>query len=192
MAAPVLVAAAAAAAATAAAATTTHLTLLLLCSGGRVLLGRKKRGFGVGKFNGFGGKIDAGETVLAAALREMAEESGVAVADAAAVGQLRFTFEDSPAILSVHVFRATSYTGAPTETEEMAPQWFPAGALPLAEMWKDDAFWLPHALAGERFVGEFLFRGTEEVLRHTLHLVEVLPVPPDAVLVQRRQADIAL
>ena len=177
----------------AAPATTTHLTLLLLCSGGRVLLGRKKRGFGLGKLNGFGGKIDAGETVLAAALREMAEESGVAVADAAAVGQLQFTFEDSPAtILSVHVFRGTVFTGEPVETEEMAPCWFPADAPPLAEMWADDRFWLPHALAGERFVGEFHFRGTEEVLHHTLRLVEALPVLPDAVLVQRRQADIAL
>eukprot|EP00051_Salpingoeca_urceolata_P006045 m.80336 g.80336 ORF g.80336 m.80336 type:complete len:98 (+) comp14659_c1_seq2:1046-1339(+) len=30
---------------------------------GRVLLGLKKRGFGQGKLNGFGGKVEAGETV---------------------------------------------------------------------------------------------------------------------------------
>jgi len=30
---------------------------------GRILLGRKKRGMGFGKWNGFGGKIEAGETM---------------------------------------------------------------------------------------------------------------------------------
>ena len=31
---------------------------------GQILLGRKKRGFGVSKWNGFGGKIEKGETFL--------------------------------------------------------------------------------------------------------------------------------
>ena len=30
---------------------------------GRILLGRKRRGMGYGKWNGFGGKIEAGETM---------------------------------------------------------------------------------------------------------------------------------
>jgi hypothetical protein len=30
----------------------------------RILLGYKKRGFGMGKFNGFGGKVEKGETIL--------------------------------------------------------------------------------------------------------------------------------
>ena len=33
------------------------LTLVFLREGRRVLLGMKKRGFGVGKWNGFGGKV---------------------------------------------------------------------------------------------------------------------------------------
>ena len=33
------------------------LTLVFLREGTRVLLGMKKRGFGVGKWNGFGGKV---------------------------------------------------------------------------------------------------------------------------------------
>jgi hypothetical protein len=36
-----------------------------------VLLGRKKRGFGEGYVNGFGGKVEPGETVEAAAAREV-------------------------------------------------------------------------------------------------------------------------
>jgi 8-oxo-dGTP diphosphatase/2-hydroxy-dATP diphosphatase len=34
-----------------------------------ILLGRKKRGFGIGKWNGFGGKVEANESVIDAAKR---------------------------------------------------------------------------------------------------------------------------
>ena len=40
----------------------------------------KKRGFGEGKWNGFGGKVEEGETILQAALRELKEECGASVA----------------------------------------------------------------------------------------------------------------
>ena len=36
---------------------------------GRILLGRKRRGMGFGKWNGFGGKIEAGETMRECAAR---------------------------------------------------------------------------------------------------------------------------
>ena len=44
----------------------------------RMLLGMKKRGFGMGKWNGFGGKVEPDETVEAAARRELEEEAGLA------------------------------------------------------------------------------------------------------------------
>ena len=43
----------------------------------QVLLGMKKRGFGVGKWNGFGGKLKEGEDVKAALAREIKEEIGI-------------------------------------------------------------------------------------------------------------------
>lgn len=45
------------------------LTLVLVVQPGRVLLGMKKRGFGAGKWNGFGGKVEHGETIEQAARR---------------------------------------------------------------------------------------------------------------------------
>ena len=45
------------------------LTLAFIRDGGRLLLGMKKRGFGAGKWNGFGGKVDPGETILQGAIR---------------------------------------------------------------------------------------------------------------------------
>ena len=45
------------------------LTLLFVLEPGRVLLGMKKRGFGVGRWNGFGGKVQEGETIEEGAIR---------------------------------------------------------------------------------------------------------------------------
>ena len=45
------------------------LTLAFIRDGERLLLGMKKRGFGAGKWNGFGGKVDPEETILQGAVR---------------------------------------------------------------------------------------------------------------------------
>jgi len=45
------------------------LTLAFVRRQGEILLGYKKRGFGAGKWNGFGGKVETGETIEAAAKR---------------------------------------------------------------------------------------------------------------------------
>mgnify|MGYP001082927151 CR=1 FL=1 len=44
--------------------------------GARILLGMKKRGFGMNKWNGFGGKIEQGETLLEAAARGTKRKRG--------------------------------------------------------------------------------------------------------------------
>lgn len=44
-------------------------TLAFIRNGNNILLGMKKRGFGAGRWNGFGGKVDADETILQAAKR---------------------------------------------------------------------------------------------------------------------------
>ena len=44
-------------------------TLAFVLDAGKILLGMKKRGFGVGRWNGFGGKVDPGESIEGAAKR---------------------------------------------------------------------------------------------------------------------------
>lgn len=51
------------------------LTLVFVRQGQQLLLGYKKRGFGAGRFNGFGGKVEAGETPRQGAARELLEVS---------------------------------------------------------------------------------------------------------------------
>ena len=42
-----------------------------------ILLGMKKRGFGVGRWNGFGGKLDGNETIEEGAIRELKQKHGL-------------------------------------------------------------------------------------------------------------------
>jgi hypothetical protein len=46
-----------------------RLTLAFVREAGRILLGYKKRGFGCGRWNGFGGKVNPGETEHEGAVR---------------------------------------------------------------------------------------------------------------------------
>ena len=64
----------------------------------RILLGMKKRGFGIGKYNGFGGKVNKEETIEQAALREFQEESclDASLNDLDKVGELDFYFPHRP------------------------------------------------------------------------------------------------
>ena len=53
---------------------------------GEVLLQKKARGFGVGKWNGPGGKLQAGETPEEACLREVKEETNLDIKIEAKIG----------------------------------------------------------------------------------------------------------
>ena len=45
------------------------LTLAFIKDSSKILLGYKKRGFGIGRWNGFGGKVQPGESIENAAKR---------------------------------------------------------------------------------------------------------------------------
>jgi 8-oxo-dGTP diphosphatase len=132
--------------------------LLFIVRDGKILLIRKKRGFGAGKINGPGGKVDPGEAPLAAAIRETFEELGITPLHAEERGQLHFQFRDG---YSLHcaVFLAFDFEGEPRETEEASPLWTPLDQIPYDEMWADDRDWLPLLLEGAHFDGYFDFDG---------------------------------
>lgn len=132
------------------------LTLSVILDGKRILLGMKKRGFGAGMWNGFGGKVRAGETLEESFLRECKEEAGIVPQNAQECAQFQFYYADEN-IHEVHVFLVTAFEGQPQESQEMKPQWFALKDIPYDSMWPDDRYWLPRVLAGEKLRGEFWF-----------------------------------
>ncbi|EPQ53597.1 hypothetical protein GLOTRDRAFT_78624 [Gloeophyllum trabeum ATCC 11539] len=135
-------------------------------------MGMKKRGFGKDKYNGFGGKVEGGETSAEAALRELQEEAGI-TAPLQHSGAMLFVSEGVEAAFHIDYYAASTYEGAITETEEMRPEWFAVPnqyasgdanhsatlpAIPFDRMWEADKIWFPLFLSRKKFNGRVDFR----------------------------------
>jgi 8-oxo-dGTP diphosphatase len=138
-------------------------TLVLLFKGNpleALYLGYKKTGFGHGKYTGFGGKVEPGESILETAIREMVEETGIHLQpqDLNYTAILIFTFpHKSEWSQRVHVFTSYLSDELPQESSEMLPKWFPFEAIPYDQMWDDGHYWLPQIIAGRSFQAWFTF-----------------------------------
>ena len=147
-------------------------TLCLLTEPGRILLGYKKRGLGKGLWNGFGGKLEAGETAQRAAERELEEEAGISSDTLVLCGKLFFTFDGDSQLIEGFVFRTSEYKGEPRETEEMRPRWFPLDEIPYEKMWADDVLWFPLFLRGICFLAYFHFDREEKMVYGRLRTLD--------------------
>ncbi len=149
-----------------------QVTITLLLRDNSILLAMKKRGFGVGKWNGVGGKANKEETIFDAAVRETEEEIGVTPIDLKEVGIINFfhpyNFKNKAINQQVHVFVGRQWTGDPVETEEMKPQWFDLDKIPYEQMWWDDEIWFPIILRGSKVKASFMFDKNENIIDQVL------------------------
>jgi len=132
-----------------------------------ILLGMKKRGFGVGKLNGYGGKVHDDELIEQAAVRELKEEAKLDanLSDLEKVAIIDFYFADVPKEQNwdqtVHAYILNKWIGEPQETEEMKPEWYHKNDVLsdnlLKKMWIDDSYWLPKVLDGKKLRASFTF-----------------------------------
>jgi len=140
-----------------------------------LLLAMKKRGFGQGKWNGAGGKLDFNKgdgNIFDAAIREMKEETGIEIKDVEKAAILSFYFPyQKEWNQDVHVFISRNWQGEPKESGEMKPKWFKVNEIPFNEMWPDDKFWLPEVLAGKKLRADFIFKRGEIISSHNIKVV---------------------
>lgn len=138
---------------------TVRATLCFIVRDGQVLLLRKAEGlWGGGKWNAPGGKLADGEDPMTGAVREVREETGLAVADPEPRGVLRFYFGEVPEpTWVVHVFVAREFSGELRPGGEGTLQWHAQQGLPYDQMWEDDRYWLPAVLDGNAVAGDFYF-----------------------------------
>ena len=131
----------------------------------KVLLGRKKVGLGAGKFNGYGGKVEPGERIEMAVIRELFEESTIQVEEnqLQKMGVITFT-EPGEQDWQTHVYLVPVWQGSPNETREMTHHWFAVDEIPYDQMWADDQYWLPHVLKGKRVTATIDFNADGETV----------------------------
>jgi 8-oxo-dGTP diphosphatase/2-hydroxy-dATP diphosphatase len=143
-------------------------TLSFVKKGEQVLLGFKKRGFGKGKWNGFGGKVLPQESIARAARREFTEETGLLPLHQERVALLVFEYTTTRKRVVVHVFHVVPHDTRAQETEEIRPQWFYQKEVPYQHMWADDIYWLPQCLEGAKIKGYFRYADEQKILWHYL------------------------
>ena len=147
-------------------------TLIYARSRGCVLmLHRNAKGPGdvhLGKYNGLGGKLEAGESPAEAARREFLEESGLELPPAAfrPCGVLQFPDfkpkKNEDWVVFVFSAEAGSLPAEPglfKASPEGDLHWVPEGDLLQLPLWEGDRDFLPLVLKGEPFLGSFWYAG---------------------------------
>lgn len=148
-------------------------TLVFLVRHDEILLAMKKRGFGKGHWNGAGGKVQANEPIEAAMIRECQEEIGVTPQAYEKVAIHTFSLPGGGSN-TCHTYICTAWTGEPTESDEMKPQWFAQNTIPYSDMWPDDILWLPQVLAGKQLETFFAFDKNNTLTEARLTFVKKL------------------
>jgi len=156
-----------------------EVSLVLLIKENQILLAMKKRGFGVGRWNGVGGKIDkelGDSNVLDSAIRETKEEIVVNIKNPEKYAIIDFYFPKSKKHFNqqVHIYMVKEWGGEPEETEEMKPKWFDIQNIPYNNMWDDDKFWLPLFLKNKKTKCKFFFDDDDKIINKEINIVNRL------------------
>jgi mutator protein MutT len=149
-------------------------TLCLLKKENKILLGMKKRGFGVGKYNGIGGKLEKNETPDGAMIRETEEEIGVRPIKYEKVGIIYFDeyYKENKMKLVFHLYIVREWEGKILESEEIKPKWFDVKNIPYNDMFPDDKYWMPLVLEDKKIKAYFEFDKEWNILSKKIECLE--------------------
>lgn len=132
-----------------------EMTLAYFIQDDKILLPLKKKNIGKGKHNGVGGRVEEGETIDQAMVRECNEEVGLIPTDFEYVAEIVCNNTGINQLAVVHVYICKSWCGTLIETDEMKPCWFNLDAIPYESMMDDDKYWLPLVLGGKKIKATF-------------------------------------
>ena len=128
-------------------------TLCYLQQAGKTLMlhrVKKKNDMHQGKWNGLGGKMHLGETPEECVVREVREESGLALAKPELKGFITFPAFDEVEDWYVFVFVGREFSGALAENHEGRLEWIDDAKLLKLDLWEGDHVFMPW-LEGENF-----------------------------------------
>lgn len=126
---------------------------------------KKQADIHAGKWNGLGGKLEAGESPEACAIREVREEAGLEIRNPRYGGLLVFAgFKGED--WYVWVFTAEQFEGEVTDSDEGRLQWIPDREIRSLPLWPSDHLFLDWLEAGKIFSARFEYSPQDEMLGH--------------------------
>lgn len=142
------------------------MTLCILRRGDDLLMGMKKVRLGAGYYNGFGGKLDKGESLEECIVREVKEETGIELIEFEKRGVM--TFELTDHLNEVHIYEGSKWHGEAIESDEISPIWLKIDNLPYEKMWESDKMWHSLFFNREFFDGWLIFDKNHKVLDYEI------------------------
>ncbi len=125
-----------------------------------VLRNKKPNDIHAGKWNGLGGKFEAGESPEDCVSREVEEESGLLIQDPKLHGLVMF-----PAFKGqdwcVFVFTAAEFDGELIDSPEGQLEWIEDSKLLALNLWPSDLIFLPWLEQEKFFSAKFIYEGEE-------------------------------
>lgn len=130
---------------------------------------KKQNDIHAGKWNGLGGKFEAGESPEECVIREVHEESGLSIRNPHLHGLLMFpNFKGND--WYVFVFTATEFKGDLIDSPEGVLKWIRDDELTSLNLWESDHLFFPWIEGGKFFSAKFMFDGdklqSHEVVFH--------------------------
>jgi len=117
----------------------------------------RKDDFHLGKYNGLGGKFEAGESPEDCVIREIKEESGLDIIDPQLKGIITFPQFDGVNDWYVYLFTAEKFAGELNNTEEGELEWVDTEKLLELPLWEGDRIFLPWLEQDKFFSGKFVY-----------------------------------
>jgi 8-oxo-dGTP diphosphatase len=122
---------------------------------------KKQNDMHAGKWNGLGGKLDAGETPEECVIREVWEEAGLIIRNPKLHGVLTFPAFAKNEDWYAFLFTATEFEGVLTDSSEGVLRWVPDEELLDLNLWEGDRVFLPWLAQPKFFSGKFTYREGE-------------------------------
>ncbi|HSQ40209.1 MAG TPA: 8-oxo-dGTP diphosphatase [Anaerolineales bacterium] len=136
-------------------------TLCYIKQNGKTLMvhrNKKPNDIHAGKWNGLGGKFEAGETPEECVRREVQEEAGYIIQNPRLHGLLMFPkFKGND--WYVFVFTASELEGELIEAPEGRLEWIDDDTLMRLNLWESDHIFLPWLTEGKFFSAKFEYEG---------------------------------
>jgi 8-oxo-dGTP diphosphatase len=145
-------------------------TLCYLMDGEKTLMLhriKKKNDVHEGKWNGLGGKFEAGETPEECAIREVKEESGLLMKNPRLHGFITFPMFDGKKDWYVFLFTAREFEGELIDSHEGKLEWIDDYKLLDLNLWEGDKIFIPWLFQEKFFSAKFIY-GNGNLVSHSV------------------------